>query len=62
VAVGWEYEEGDSVCKVFERGFKMDGKKGTMQCMQIGPASGLALILIVARETPVLKWQFAYSE
>jgi hypothetical protein len=33
-----------------------------MQCMQIGPASGLALIPIVARETLVMKLQFAYSE
>jgi hypothetical protein len=37
-------------------------KKGTMQCMQIGPASGLALISIVERETLVLKLQFVYSE
>lgn len=62
MAVGWEHEEGDSVCKVSERGFKMDGKKGMMQCMQIGPASGLALIPIVARETLVQKLQFAYSQ
>ena len=62
MAVGWEQEEGDSVCKVFEGGFKMDGKKGTMQRMQICPASGLALISIVAIETLVLKLQFAYTE